>query len=125
MKRFVLLRMSVAFLAAALPCGVLAQAQPAPKPVQPAPKSGPVISSTPVTPLAALPFNTHAPQAQTDLLTGVRGHVSLLRSIPIPRGPQSLHENGTQRTVEEVKILHNWNGEPASAGWSFNIKTPK
>jgi hypothetical protein len=117
MKRFLLLRMTVVFLAAALPCVVLAQAQPtpsvpsAPRPVQPAPKPGLVL------PITAAP--------KTDLLAGVRSHAARLRAVPIPGGPKSLHENSAQRAVDQVKVLHNWNGDPKSAGWAFNVAKSK
>jgi hypothetical protein len=117
MKRFVLLRITVVFLAAALPCVVLAQVpptpivQPAPKPVQPTPKPGSVL------PAVASP--------KTDLLAGVRSHAARLRAVPIPGGPKSLHENSAQRAVYQVKVLHDWNGDPKSAGWAFNVGKSK
>ncbi len=120
MKRFMFLRLNAALLAAAAPCGALAQAGP--KAIQPAPKPVQALSQ-PAAP--GLPSKTPRPQPQTDLLAGVRSQAARLRSVPIPGGSQSLHQNSTQKAVNQVKVLHDWNGEPNSAGWSFNIGKSK
>ena len=113
MKRFMFLRLNAVLLAAAAPSGALAQSAPKPVPALP----------RPVSPAVGLPSKT--PQPQTDLLAGVRSQAARLRSVPIPGGSQSLHQNNTQKAVNQVKVLHDWNGEPNSAGWAFNIGKSK
>lgn len=112
MERFALLRLAFVFLAAAAPCGVLAQTQTAPKPAPTTPKPVPGVPASVVVP-------------PTDLLAEVRGYVSRLRSVPLASSSQSLHENSAQKAEEQVKVLHNWNGEPASAGWAFSFGKSK
>ena len=124
MKRLLFLELGAVFLAAAAPCSILAQSPPAAHLGPPAAKPRPLLV-LPATSAAALTPKGQNPQPQTDLLAGVRSQVSRLRSVPIPSGSKSLHENSAQKAAEEVKVLHNWKGDPASAGWTFSVGKSK